>query len=229
MTHSADNRKTSGYYRDEFGRLARFYDGGLRLAFRLVGGEAAFRREVMEAAGITAGQRVLDVNCGTGTQALLMAGRVGTDGSVAGIDLSPEMIAVARRKEQPGNVEFAVGNAEMMPFSGDSFDRATMTLAYHEMNRNGRTNALSEIARVLRPGGLLVIADLKAPDSLFSRVAMGFIRLTETDTLSDMWQQTISHELEETGFRVTGRRVLGRRLFEIVSASPAGHGGRGVS
>lgn len=208
----------SGYYRDEFGRLARFYDFGLRFMFRFAGGETIFRNEIIAAAGIGYGERVLDVNCGTGTLALLIAARVSGEGSVAGVDLSHEMIAMARAKSQQGNVEFIEANAERLPFADVSFDCVTISLAYHEMNREGRRNALAEIMRVLRPGGRLAIADLRAPDTFFTRVSMRVLRLWETDTLTDMWERGVGRELEQAGFSVTARRITGRRFLEIHAA-----------
>lgn len=208
---------TSGYYRDEFGRMARFYDLGLRLVFPLAGGERAFREQIIAAAEIGSGQRVLDVNCGTGTLAMLMAARAGS-GNVAGIDLSPQMIALARAKAGNAEADFSEANAEDLPFADGSFDRATMSLAYHEMNRAGRRNALAEVSRVLVPGGRLVIADLRAPDTLFTRFCMRVLRLFETDTLTDMWQQGVGQELERAGFEVLSRQVAGRGFFEIVTA-----------
>ncbi|MHB0915055.1 MAG: class I SAM-dependent methyltransferase [Thermoleophilia bacterium] len=212
-----EDEGTSGYYRDEFGRLARFYDLGLRLVFPLAGGEKAFREQIIAAAEVAYGQRVLDVNCGTGTLAMLMFPRAGL-GNVTGIDLSPQMISMARKKAGGGEAQFFEANAEKLPFADRSFDRVTMSLAFHEMNREGRRNALAEIRRVLVPGGRLVIADLRHPDSLFTRFAMRILRLWETDTLTDMWRLGIGRELEQSGFNVMTRQVTGRGFFEIVAA-----------
>lgn len=214
----AEGDNTSGYYRDEFGRMARFYDSGLRFAFRFAGGETAFREEVNGAAGVGPGDRVLDVNCGTGTQAILAASSLGGQGSVTGIDLSREMIAMARRKAGAVPVTFLEANAEDMPFADDSFDAAMITLAYHEMNREGRANALRELKRVLCPGGRLAIADLRAPDTAFTRIVMRFLLIWETDTLTDMWERGIARELDDAGFAAGGSAITGRRFFEIVSA-----------
>jgi demethylmenaquinone methyltransferase/2-methoxy-6-polyprenyl-1,4-benzoquinol methylase len=213
-----NTKKTSGYYRDEFGRMARFYDSGLRFAFRMVGGETSFRKAVVIAADIQHGHTVIDVNCGTGTQALVTVAETGNRARVTGIDLSREMIAMAQRKVAGEPVDFIVANAEDMPFDDAVFDRAVITLAYHEMNRAGRGNALKEIRRVLKPGGLLVIADLRAPDTMFSRVVMRLLRIWETETLTDMWHRGIDRELADAGFEATGNLVTGRRLFEIVTA-----------
>lgn len=208
----------SGYYRDEFGRMARFYDAGLKFLFRLIGGEAAFRRAIVAAADIREGDAVLDVNCGTGTLALCLAAAAGPGGRVAGIDLAERMLAVARSKDPEGRVQFIHANAEEMPFEDSSFDRSTSSLAIHEMNRQGRKNALSEIRRVLRANGLLVVADLRPPDTLLTRLGMGVLRLWETETLTDMWSRDLAREIESAGFHVTSRGEEGRGFLEIITA-----------
>ena len=217
----AGGKRTSGYYRDEFGRLARFYDGGLSAAFRLVGGERAFRESIAEAADIRSGHAVLDVNCGTGTLALLLADRAGPGGRVVGTDLAEEMLEVARRKAGPAGLEFINANAEDLPFDDTAFDRVTSSLAVHEMNRRGRENALMEMRRVLADGGRLVVADLRRPDTLFTRLGMAVVKLAETETLTDMWARDLSREVESSGFRIIRRQIAGKGLFEILTAEPA--------
>lgn len=207
---------TSGYYRDEFGRLARYYDVGVRSAFRWVGGEIAFRCGIVELADVKAGQHVLDVSCGTGTLVSLLASCAGPDGRVVGIDLSEEMLEMARKKNQSRQVEFILANAEDLPFEDASFDRVTISLAIHEMNRQGRRNALAEMMRVLKPGGLVVAADLRRPDTGFTRLGMRFVRLAETDTLTDLWQVGLAHEVIGAGFGDIRRHIAGRGFFEII-------------
>jgi ubiquinone/menaquinone biosynthesis C-methylase UbiE len=214
-------REISGYYRDEFGRLARFYDRGLAAAFRLVGGEGSFRRAIVTAADIHPGQAVLDVNCGTGTLALMMADRVLPGGRVTGTDLAEKMLEVARRKAGGAGPEFVLANAEILPFDDGSFDRVTCSLAVHEMNREGRRNALAEMRRVLVPGGRLVIADLRRPDSWRTRLGMALVRLNETDTLTDMWRRGLDREMEAAGFGIIRRQQAGRGFFEILVARAA--------
>lgn len=212
----AGEKNTSGYYRDEFGRLARFYDTGLRMAFWLVGGEEVFRRAVVAAADIHPGHSVLDVNCGTGTLVMMLSGAAGPEGSVTGTDLADKMLAVARAKDTSSAADFVHANAEDLPFDNSSFDRVTATLAIHEMVREGRLNALAEIKRVLKDGGLAVVADLRKPDTRRTRLGMGIVRLGETDTLTDMWQQGLDREIEKAGLLVTSRQVAGKGFFEII-------------
>src|SRR5688500_11982173 len=75
---------------------------------------------VAAAAGVKAGDRVLDVACGTGALTLAVDDRVGPGGSVVGLDVNPEMLAVARRK--PARIEWIEAPAEALPLPDHSFD-----------------------------------------------------------------------------------------------------------
>lgn len=213
---ASDEHTASGYYRDEFGRLSRLYDFGIHHAFRFVGGEIAFRCGIVEAVDVRPGNHVLDVACGTGTLVGLLASCAGPDGRAVGIDMSEEMLEVARRKVTMAQVEFIQANAEEMPFEDDSFDRVTASLAIHEMNRKGRENALAEIMRVLKPGGLVALADMRKPDTLKTRLGMRFVRLAETDTLTDMWSDGLYGEMGDAGFQELRRHISGRGFFEVI-------------
>lgn len=106
--------------------------------------------------------RVLDVATGTGFTALGVAPLVA---SVTGLDVSTGMMGEARRRAAEagaGNVEFQQGSAEAIPFPGASFDAVTCRLAAHHF---GSVPAfLAECARVLAPGGRLLIADTTVLD-----------------------------------------------------------------
>ncbi|MCL5882647.1 MAG: class I SAM-dependent methyltransferase [Actinobacteria bacterium] len=207
---------TSGYYRDEFGRLASLYDFGVKNAFRWIGGEIGFRCGIVEAADVRPGQHVLDVACGTGTLLALLAACTGPDGRAVGIDMSEQMLEMGRQKVKMSQVEFIQGNAEALPFEDESFDRATASLAIHEMNRQGRANALAEMHRVLKPGGLAVLADMRRPDTLPTKLGMRFVRMFETDTLTDMWSHGLYREVMEAGFWGVTRHIAGRGFFEVL-------------
>ena len=109
---------------------------------------------VTDAAGVKAGDQVLDVACGTGALTVAVADRVGASGSVVGLDASPEMLAVARRKPVP--VEWLEGRAEALPLPDRSFDAVVSQFAL--MFFEDRPSALREMMRVLRPGGRLAVA-----------------------------------------------------------------------
>jgi SAM-dependent methyltransferase len=126
--------------------------------------------QVAAAARIAAGDRVLDVGCGTGVLARAAADRVAADGQVTGLDLNEGMLAVARRLRP--KIDWRQGDATSLPFADESFDVVVSQFAL--MYFPDRTAALKEMVRVLRPGGRLGIA-VWGP---FER-ATGYVILTE--------------------------------------------------
>lgn len=105
-------------------------------------------------ARLAPGERVLDVACGTGAVASVALREVGSEGSVVGIDRSPEMLAVARRKMP--HLDWREGRAEALPFADDSFD--AVFCQFGLMFFEDRGQALHEMLRVLRSGGRVTLA-----------------------------------------------------------------------
>lgn len=140
-------------------RWPRFYDFLLFLLTR--GREQGYRRDVLDLAGAAPGKDVLDVGCGTGTQAIAAWRRVQPGGSVAGIDVSDEMVTVARRKavRVGADIAFHVGTAARLPFADARFDIVTMTTVVHMIAESQWPACLAEAARVLRPGGQILLID----------------------------------------------------------------------
>ena len=117
-----------------------------------------------------AGDRVLDVCCGTGAQAFYYA----RDGIMAtGIDLDPNMLKLARKdKRKTDNVSFQRADACYLPFKDNSFDCASISFALHEKERAARDKIISEMKRVVRKGGALILLDFQVPvpNTMFSRL-----------------------------------------------------------
>lgn len=109
---------------------------------------------LLDAAGVTAGQRVLDVACGTGVLARAAAARVGAEGAATGLDPQPGMLAVAAERT-PG-VTWRAGTAEDLPFEDAAFDAVLSQFGL--MFFGDRARAIGEMLRVLRPGGGLAVA-----------------------------------------------------------------------
>lgn len=126
---------------------------------------------VADAAELGQGDRVLDVACGTGAVAQEALRRVGPRGRVAGLDLSQDMLAVARRK-LPG-LDLRHGRAENLPFDDESFD--AVSCQFGLMFFEDRDVALREMHRVLRRGGRVSIAVWDALER-----TPGYTALTET-------------------------------------------------
>lgn len=110
--------------------------------------------QVLDAAGVATGDRVLDVGCGTGIVAAAAAARVGDGGRVVGLDPNEPMLTVARRR--PERIEWRTGVAESIPFEDGAFDRVVSQFAL--MFFTDRAGGLREMARVLRTGGTVAVA-----------------------------------------------------------------------
>ena len=114
----------------------------------------AWAPRMVDAARVAAGQRVVDVSCGTGVLARALAERVGANGHVAGLDVNDGMLAVARRRAPA--IAWHRGAAEALPFATAEFDAVLCQFAL--MFFDDRAKALGEMHRVLRPGGRFAIA-----------------------------------------------------------------------
>ncbi len=106
-------------------------------------------------------QRVLDVGCGPGYLLRLLAGRCPQATELAGLDAAPSMIEAARRAAADERLRFTLGVAEQLPYPDDAFDLVVSTTSFdHWADQQA---GLRECARVLAPGGHLVLADVFSP------------------------------------------------------------------
>jgi ubiquinone/menaquinone biosynthesis C-methylase UbiE len=142
---------------------ARWYDA-LAAAITL-GRDRQLRERLVQLARIAAGESVLDVGCGTGTLALAAKRAVGTEGSVVGVDASPDMVALATAKaaRSRSDVTFRAAAAERLPFAGATFDVVLSTLMLHHLPAPLRRECVREARRVLEPGGRMLAVDFAAP------------------------------------------------------------------
>lgn len=166
---SKTNRDDSRQKVDFYNLVAPFYDILVGPFLRPA------RKDIVRGAKAEKCRRVLDVACGTGEQAIMLA-RAGIE--VAGIDLSPAMLGVARDKSPPGVAYFLV-NAENLPFFLGSFDCVTVSLALHEMPYHTRMLVVGEMLRVLAPGGKLIVFDYAAPQSWRQTLGLALLGLLE--------------------------------------------------
>lgn len=137
---------------------------------------------VIRRGGLRPGQHVLDLGAGTGAVAIAAARLVGSTGRVTAVDISPEMLTLARRRVTGlglKNVEFREGRAEAIPAEARVFDVVLASLSLMYVIDRGA--AVREMRRVLRPGGRLVAAVWAAPDQcdivLFQQTAGRFAPL----------------------------------------------------
>lgn len=144
-------------------RWASFYDALVNIM--TLGQASRLRRMTVEQALLQPGESVLDVGCGTGGVTIPAKIQVGASGRAAGIDPSPEMIAIARRKAKRAGIEidFRAGVIESLPFPEETFDVVTSSLMMHHLPEHLRVRGLAEIWRALKPGGRILIADMMRP------------------------------------------------------------------
>jgi demethylmenaquinone methyltransferase / 2-methoxy-6-polyprenyl-1,4-benzoquinol methylase len=146
-----------------FDRIAGLYD---RMNSVMTAGlHHEWRRRATDLAELSPGDRALDVATGTGDLALELAARVGAGGEVIGVDFSERMLELARAKTAatPGGavVRFEAGNALALEYTDDEFDAATVGFGARNFSDLGR--GLSEMARVVRPGGRVVVLEITTP------------------------------------------------------------------
>jgi demethylmenaquinone methyltransferase/2-methoxy-6-polyprenyl-1,4-benzoquinol methylase len=125
-----------------------------------------WRRFLVSRVDVGAGETVLDVATGTGAVALELIRRKGC--RVVGLDQSPEMLAEARRR-MPPDVELVEADADHLPFSDGSFDALTFTYLLRYVDDPHVT--LSELARVVRPGGTIAGLEFGVPPNPLARAA----------------------------------------------------------
>jgi demethylmenaquinone methyltransferase/2-methoxy-6-polyprenyl-1,4-benzoquinol methylase len=204
--------------------LSRVYDLLLKWLFLPFGGERRVRKQLLEPVSFGAGDRILDMCCGTGTATLAIAERAGSEAKVVGLDLSLGQIRRARAKSRRANVRFLVGDAAAAPLADDRFDKVFITHAIHEMLRPARLAALAEARRLLKPGGEVVVFELDEPQSLPLRLFVGFWWFYwlpfnfETPTRRDMFRHGVANEVEESGFREVRKISALRGALQTVTA-----------
>jgi ubiquinone/menaquinone biosynthesis methyltransferases len=150
-----------------FDRIARVYDpmNLVISAFQ----EPRWRRRAVKLTGARPGGRLLDVATGTGKVAADLHTCVQPGGSVLAVDISPGMIAVARRRfADRAGLEFVVGDAMALPTEDGTFDAATIAFGMRNLPDYGK--GFAEMARSVRPGGRVVCLEITRPESRLARV-----------------------------------------------------------
>jgi ubiquinone/menaquinone biosynthesis C-methylase UbiE len=173
----------------------------------------AWATALLDAAELHPGDRVLDVACGTGVVTRLTAERVGPDGAVAGLDINPAMLAVARSVPSSGAaIEWHEASAESLPLADGSFDVVLSSLGLQFVP--DKTSALREMQRVLAPDGQLAIATVGPTPPLFAILEQALASHVKPEAAGFMRAVFSLHEPQELEKLTSG---VGFRHVEVRS------------
>ena len=177
------------------------------------------------------GQRVLDLGCGTGALTLRAAQR---GAKIKGIDINTQMLEIAGRRADKagltGNVELVeMGVAELDGEEAQHYDAVMSGLCLSELSQDEVTYTLKEVTRILRPGGLVLVADEIKPQGLVKRLIHSLIRAPLAALAYIVTQQTthpasnLTEKLMEAGLSIVSVHLNQLGSFgEFVARKPVG-------
>jgi ubiquinone/menaquinone biosynthesis C-methylase UbiE len=201
--------------------ISRYYDFGLKIGLTPIG-EKILRLSVFNVISpyIKRGDRILDLCCGTGTLTILLAQLVFKECKIIGVDLSRGQIAQAQKKNCYPNLKFLVMDANNLKFDNETFDKIIISAALHEMDEEQRLKVLSEIYRVLKKKGYLLIFEHHEPSNTLNRVLfnfyLGFVERISSN--SHEMQRKILFELKKARFEILSQTPIRKFLnfFQII-------------
>ncbi|BBD64929.1 type 11 methyltransferase [Nostoc commune NIES-4072] len=200
--------------RDWSYRYQWLYDGISRLAALSVGGEARFRQLALQGLTIHSDSQVLDLCCGSGqtTQFLVKLSQ-----NVTGLDASPK--SLQRARENVPQACYLEAFAEKMPFADNLFDVVHTSVALHEMQPEQLRKIISEVYRVLKPGGVFTLIDFHAPTNpIFWPGVSVFLLLFETETAWQLLKTDLPGLLTQTGFNVGEPTLYAGGSLQVIQA-----------
>jgi cyclopropane fatty-acyl-phospholipid synthase-like methyltransferase len=185
-THTDDDRAPVPALRYHW--LTSLYDPVVRVTTR----ERTFRKLLVEEAGVRAGERVLDLGCGTGTLLALLH-QTTPSAQLHGVDADSQVLGLARRKLSAAGVtaELSEALASDTGYEAASFDCIVSSLFFHHLTTEQKYATLAHARHLLRPEGRVVIADWGRPHNLLMRAAFLAVQVLD-------------------GFEITADNVAGR-------------------
>lgn len=207
---SAGGRAMSAEVREMFASIARRYDTANEVLS--LGIHKGWRRAAVHLSGAAPGQRVLDCATGTGDLALEFKRAVGAGGEVIGTDFCAEMLESAPAKAAKAHlqVKFAVADVLALPYPDGQFDVAS--IAFGIRNVDDPLLCLREMARVVKPGGCVIVLEFGQPRGPFGALFRAYSRGV----------------MPVVGGLLTGNRAAYEYLPRTAAAFPAGEKFLGV-
>jgi demethylmenaquinone methyltransferase/2-methoxy-6-polyprenyl-1,4-benzoquinol methylase len=195
------------YTTDYFARWGRIYDL-TQIPYSRI------REKAVNITNAPKGALILDVATGTGRQAFAFAKR---GYQVIGIDLLPEMLKVAIRKNKYPNMKFEVADAAHIPFGSDHFDVSVICVALHDMSPTVRENVLREMVRVTKPKGSIVIIDYRMPkNKIWGFLVYHYGKIYETKYFPEFMHSDLYSLLKTVGISRIEEHIVAARALRII-------------
>ena len=227
---SLDNKRSkygTASYRRAYALAAPIYDLLHILAFALHGGRRKVWMKAIQSVFYSDEEMILDACCGTGYFESLLLSSVTHHVQVVGIDLSEHQIRVARQRISEPNIQFLSGDVRQLPFEDHHFDKSFINFALHEMPSDVRAAILTELLRVTKKDGRIVILEGNGPSRLVDRFLM-YMSLfqwwpwcVDHPHSKEVWRADYISELKNTGMTIVTREVFAREFFQVIVARPS--------
>ncbi len=200
--------------------LTRFYDPVVALTTR----EQVFRKKLLGLITCTAGDRVLDLACGTGTLARMIKNENPAT-TVHGLDGDPDILELARRKSQHENLDicFDEGMSFSMPYPDNSFNQVVSSLFFHHLTATNKRRTLAEVLRVLKTSGRFLVCDWGKPANPVLRLTFCLVRVLDGfEVTRDNAQGRLPGFISDAGFKhvtVAGRVSTMLGTLDLITAT----------
>jgi demethylmenaquinone methyltransferase/2-methoxy-6-polyprenyl-1,4-benzoquinol methylase len=204
--------------RRAFKTFVKCYNAAFNFIFYLpCGGETSFRERCVKFAALTAGDRILDLCCGTGELTTVIASK-GLVKDLIGIDISEPAIEIARTRTPSMPITYMTASADDLPFNSSQFDSCFISFGLHHVLKRERQKTLAEIHRTLSPKGILYIIDYNLPEKGLRRLAaLTFTKLDESDEAYEMLKNgSLIREIEQAGFKIEKRDLTCQGLIQLL-------------
>ena len=164
--------------------------------------EKTFKRALIRQAGLAPGQKALDLGCGTCTLTLMIIEDYpGLD--ITGLDGDERMLSIAAKKARRSGIDLRLdlALAYEMPYADDSFDRVVSSYLFHHLTPENKRRTLTEVLRILKPGGELHVADWGKPPNFLLRLAFYVVQFLDGfETTTDSVQGMLPAYMADAGY-----------------------------
>lgn len=167
----------------DFDVLAPYYDRALKVLLFLFGGESRIRKRIvsfLKCENLMRGSKILEIGCGTGSNLKGIDKSCPGCFELVGLDYSASMLREAKRKKYVSVVKFLHGDAAELSFPDESFESVLVVFTLHEMPEEKRGKAVSEMHRILKRGGCVLLVDFSYPSSFVGKILFILLGIIES-------------------------------------------------